>query len=98
MHLQTLLPAILFAQSSFGFYCCYQIQSKFEWNRVNKFVSSEDNVPWYPRPGSNCKIAIQKTGGSCATWTWQIIQNSCTDFNPIKHIGPVDAKQCPPDY
>ncbi|KAE9990744.1 hypothetical protein EG327_001036 [Venturia inaequalis] len=97
MRLQTLLPATLFAQSTFAiYYCCFEIQSANPiWNKVSKIFDNIDDEVWYPRVDSDCNIEITKRKAtSCAGWKGKVLDNTCREFGALKTLGPVIAKEC----
>ncbi|KAE9968933.1 hypothetical protein EG327_010874 [Venturia inaequalis] len=93
MRLQTLVPAILFAQSTLAFNCCMQIRSKSGINKASNIYSSADNKLWEPSPAIDCTLVIYKDGNSCATWKSKIAVG-CDLFKPVGFIGAVDGKEC----
>ncbi|RDI84367.1 hypothetical protein Vi05172_g5606 [Venturia inaequalis] len=95
MYLQTLLPAILFAQSTLAYACCVQSRSKqgTPIKKASSILFSGPNQPWHPDPNTECEVTVYKTGTSCATWNGQVAYG-CGVFQPIASIGSVDAKEC----
>ncbi|RDI84943.1 hypothetical protein Vi05172_g4939 [Venturia inaequalis] len=94
MHLQSylFLLAILLAQSSFAYNCCYEIRAK-SGRGVAEIIGSGDEKTqvWTPRP--DCEVVIDKSGGSCGTWK-RIFQGECLYYAPISHVGVTGAKAC----
>ncbi|KAE9992151.1 hypothetical protein EG327_009884 [Venturia inaequalis] len=96
MHLQSylFLPAILLAQSSFAYNCCFEIQTLHDGS-LSKIINSGDGkvAYWTPRP--DCKIVINRKGPSCATWEGHLDEgNSCLVLWPVGHIGVRDGRNC----
>ncbi|KAE9972371.1 hypothetical protein EG328_005063 [Venturia inaequalis] len=92
MHLQTLLPAILFAQSSFAYYCCFEIGNLGSDKHYNKVMLSGGVESWYPQ--TNCGVAVVKNGDGCAAWTSRIFFGSCIGLVPIGKRGVVPWDRC----
>ncbi|KAE9971331.1 hypothetical protein EG327_009924 [Venturia inaequalis] len=89
MQFQTLLPAILFAQSSFAYQCCFEfvgVQGNYYYA---EFLQSGGLQVWRPyginHPG--CEIMINKSGINCGAWRWSMAQNTCPGDRPFQHIG-----------
>ncbi|KAE9969138.1 hypothetical protein EG327_010765, partial [Venturia inaequalis] len=60
MHFHPLLPALLLAQPSFAYWCCFQ--AKGAYSSASEFLESGEVYHW--TPGDGCLIQIDKTGKS----------------------------------
>ncbi|KAE9964671.1 hypothetical protein EG328_010279 [Venturia inaequalis] len=101
MQFQTslLLPALLFAQSSLAYYCCFEITNNGGNNRISTLVDSgiivddKGNIDnWYPKP--DCKIEITKKGTGCGNWAWRIADSRCKSLVPIFSLGVAEYSHC----
>ncbi|KAE9983528.1 hypothetical protein EG328_009868 [Venturia inaequalis] len=101
MQLQTslLLPAILFAQSSLAYFCCYVIVT----NGANTWKSTMIDSGWiadakgntdYWTPTPDCKIEITKKGTGCANWSSRIVDTTCKSLQPVGHMGVAPEWRC----
>ncbi|RDI85314.1 hypothetical protein Vi05172_g4690 [Venturia inaequalis] len=94
MHLLTLLPALLFAQSSFAYYCCFEVTSKVSSRKFASFFESGFTEPWFPEP--DCELKVIKTGYTkCSQWR-STVKGLCRGLAPIATHGVVTADHCPP--
>ncbi|KAE9982760.1 hypothetical protein EG328_010624 [Venturia inaequalis] len=93
MHLQALLPAILFAQSSFAsYFCCVQVET-IGGGRVSKFIESGHNEVWQAR--IDCGVDITKSGAlGCNQWKAQIVDGWCPSLSPTTNVGVAPAGNC----
>ncbi|KAE9994765.1 WD repeat-containing protein 5 [Venturia inaequalis] len=93
MHLQTLLPAILFAHSSFAsYYCCFEIAPEEPALRYAHFHLSGGSETLLLSPG--CAIKITKTGKDCSKWQSRILANGCPYLSPMTSIGVAPESHC----
>ncbi|KAE9961671.1 hypothetical protein EG327_003374 [Venturia inaequalis] len=73
MHLQTLLPAILFAQTSFAgnspYYCCVQYETSVHAKGFARYFLNGGTENWKPQLNRACQIELTKTGEDCGKWT-----------------------------
>ncbi|RDI84344.1 hypothetical protein Vi05172_g5755 [Venturia inaequalis] len=92
MHFPILLPAILFAQTSFAYHCCYAMTPPNNNNVVAKIFSSGGKENWSPE--AYCVVEIDKTGRSCGDWSSRIINNSCISLKAFTVFGPAAASVC----
>ncbi|KAE9973409.1 hypothetical protein Vi05172_g8844 [Venturia inaequalis] len=97
MQFQTLLPAILFAQSSFAYTCCFEYVGKGDFAYA-EYLGSGGLQVWRPTGSPTCEIMINKSGKSCADWKHSIAQNSCASSRPYRHIGVTEAGMCSSTY
>ncbi|KAE9970103.1 hypothetical protein EG328_006487 [Venturia inaequalis] len=95
MYLQSslFLPAILFAQSSFAYNCCFEMELTGRHTIAQIIGSGDGNIEFW-QPKTDCVIYIEKRGGSCATWKQHIVPGYCQALAPWGHIGVTDAKKC----
>ncbi|KAE9965597.1 hypothetical protein EG328_009527 [Venturia inaequalis] len=94
MYFQTLLPAILFAQYSFAYTCCFEFVGKGYYDNFAENLNSGSVQVWQPYGSSDCQIMVNKSGKTCADWKYSIAQNSCAKAKPFKHIGVTTANKC----
>lgn len=110
MHFQTLLPAILFAQSSFAYYCCFQLY----YTQLQTIVQSLltiiyskgqgglNDIALFHRSGGlelwttvdDCKILISKGGANCAAWKWRKVGSTCSNLEPMAYLGVAPSDHC----
>ncbi|TID26686.1 WD repeat-containing protein 5 [Venturia nashicola] len=94
MHFQTLLPAILFAQSSFAYFCCYQWKDENAFTSFHTYFSADGHGgkdTWNPFNG--CTITINKQGNGCGQWT-KTTTKACNADSPYVHIGVAPNSAC----
>ncbi|RDI81143.1 hypothetical protein Vi05172_g9023 [Venturia inaequalis] len=61
-----LLPAILFAQSSVAYNCCFQVGVKGARGGYHKIFGSGPTENWVL--ASDCTVAVFKPGNDCSRW------------------------------
>ncbi|TID22849.1 hypothetical protein E6O75_ATG02023 [Venturia nashicola] len=88
MQLQTLLPVILFAQSSFAYFCCVELKGL---SYYSAYLSNDDKYTWNPYP--QCEVKILRKGPNCGTWDLRATA-SCAAVAPITHVGVTESFHC----
>ncbi|KAE9975271.1 hypothetical protein EG327_008504 [Venturia inaequalis] len=96
MKFQTLLPAILFAQSSFAYECCFEIVGAHGFFSSAESLKSGGLQVWRPFGDTTppCEIMIAKTGASCKEWKYSMAQKTCSEAKPLIHVGVTTKQKC----
>ncbi|TID27927.1 hypothetical protein E2P81_ATG00684 [Venturia nashicola] len=95
MKIETLLPAILFAQSSFA-YCCVEVVGPLDYYSRNFDYGAGGVVKWQLyKHETTCTALVTKTSPDCTKWTVKL-ENSklCGEITPLKHAGPTASTNC----
>ncbi|TID22741.1 hypothetical protein E2P81_ATG01871 [Venturia nashicola] len=94
MRFQTLLPAILFAQSSYAYTCCFVFLADNASNSNSKTMTSGSYEYWNPALG--CEILVYKHGPTCKQWTFTQVKDTCKNpaIGRIAYIGIADPTNC----
>ncbi|TLD25752.1 WD repeat-containing protein 5 [Venturia nashicola] len=91
MQFQTLLPAILFAQSSFAYFCCFEYWDSVHAFQYHRYFGGNAVVPWTPFEG--CTVTVNTYGSDCSKWT-HIVTPGCRADTPRLHIGVAPNNKC----
>ncbi|RDI82934.1 hypothetical protein Vi05172_g7214 [Venturia inaequalis] len=94
MQFQTLLPAILFAQSTFAYTCCFEIRGTGNYALFHSNMPNGGIQVWRPWGSNECEMMVNKSGATCKDWKYSIAQNSCNHLKPFKHIGTTGEATC----
>ncbi|KAE9976475.1 hypothetical protein EG328_002591 [Venturia inaequalis] len=96
MKFQTLLPAVLFAQSSFAYECCFEITGAQGFFSSAETLKSGGLQVWRPFGDIQppCEIMIAKVGATCKDWKYSMAQKTCADAKPLIHVGVTSKSKC----
>ncbi|KAE9984576.1 hypothetical protein EG327_004990 [Venturia inaequalis] len=91
MYFRTFLPAIIFAQSSFAYWCCWKFTTD---GHIEEATYIENGPKYRYNAGAGCIIFIERSGRNCAEWYGQELGNTCVNAGPNRQFGVTDASWC----